>query len=843
MPYEAKTNWKYDDTVTEKDLNRIEQGLKDAHVAEYKDITLKPGVQIVDVPEDTPFRMGEIRGRTLINLLGYSGKGDSDIGWRTNGELIVEKNELKTIVTNSNYCDIWYQLNLNKDSYYFIAAEIKTTGKARIRVVEENGIEYAGETTSPRYTTVYTRIPKNAFTKYPVYIGVVNIGEIGAEARVKNIRAYEISESEYNSIGSLPTNQVTALYPYIDAMTNVTNPYATITAGNLCPPFYKWKTSGWAAGELIAPYIQKISNPKGKRINSNVIIPTIPEATYTYSIEREAEGEIGIDFLNSSGEVIKTSDFVNGDVITSKAPPNAVVTRVWTSAPEKIGTYSFKNPMVVIGDNPGSFLHHKRSMWAAECVLAANPVDGSFPDSIFLGEDGLPYVLERWGKIVLDESLKWEIHATSEEYKQIRIEGLFNNNAIPESIVVMKYNGNLLAKYNAVLDREDQVYIGNEAENSLYLSISNLDSGWGKEYVPDENEIKAYFMGWRMTTQESWNSTLEPYSGIGTKGWSAFYAGEGPLFRFENGIAIVKGSGIGTTPTSINPHGYKGYKLQYLKVAPSIKAIKKYETGAVLHSKSNIVEVGSGIVLREKAKPVQSTYMWINALSLPDSWFKHKASEIVQIFCNNQKDDNWVFYRKSPTGYGSVEASIGMSEYDPRSIYHATYKLFDPVIPVPIKGEISLNLRSTVSELVNCAGNIERRLSLVESQKADKDVNSLIQLSTLNGYKGTTKYSDYLQGLFIRKDSSGYVWIHGLLCNGIPREIITKLPKEFRPKHSITFSVPMYSTSIAPGPDGEATTRIKISKDGSIISHTTMRLIEENGDWLSLHLPPFLAKE
>ncbi|MEW9105313.1 MAG: hypothetical protein AB2769_07720, partial [Paenibacillus sp.] len=72
MPYEAKTNWKYDDTVTEKDLNRIEQGLKDAHVAEYKDITLKPGVQIVDVPEDTPFRMGEIRGRTLINLLGRS---------------------------------------------------------------------------------------------------------------------------------------------------------------------------------------------------------------------------------------------------------------------------------------------------------------------------------------------------------------------------------------------------------------------------------------------------------------------------------------------------------------------------------------------------------------------------------------------------------------------------------------------------------------------------------------------------------------------------------------------------------------------------------------------------
>lgn len=33
MPYQAKTNWKYNDPVTEMDLNRIEKGIEDVHTA------------------------------------------------------------------------------------------------------------------------------------------------------------------------------------------------------------------------------------------------------------------------------------------------------------------------------------------------------------------------------------------------------------------------------------------------------------------------------------------------------------------------------------------------------------------------------------------------------------------------------------------------------------------------------------------------------------------------------------------------------------------------------------------------------------------------------------------
>ncbi|WP_127485516.1 hypothetical protein [Paenibacillus ehimensis] len=37
MSYTAKTNWRLDDTVTELDMNRIEQGVTDAHT-ELRDV-------------------------------------------------------------------------------------------------------------------------------------------------------------------------------------------------------------------------------------------------------------------------------------------------------------------------------------------------------------------------------------------------------------------------------------------------------------------------------------------------------------------------------------------------------------------------------------------------------------------------------------------------------------------------------------------------------------------------------------------------------------------------------------------------------------------------------------
>lgn len=43
MPYQAKTDWEYDTPVTEHDINRWEQGIKEAHdqLATVSDMTLE----------------------------------------------------------------------------------------------------------------------------------------------------------------------------------------------------------------------------------------------------------------------------------------------------------------------------------------------------------------------------------------------------------------------------------------------------------------------------------------------------------------------------------------------------------------------------------------------------------------------------------------------------------------------------------------------------------------------------------------------------------------------------------------------------------------------------------
>ncbi|CAH8242819.1 hypothetical protein WJ0W_000002 [Paenibacillus melissococcoides] len=50
-----------------------------------KPLGIKPGLQVVEVENDTPFQMGEIKGRTLINLLGRVGDCENTADWSAPG--------------------------------------------------------------------------------------------------------------------------------------------------------------------------------------------------------------------------------------------------------------------------------------------------------------------------------------------------------------------------------------------------------------------------------------------------------------------------------------------------------------------------------------------------------------------------------------------------------------------------------------------------------------------------------------------------------------------------------------------------------------------------------------
>ncbi|MCM3338108.1 hypothetical protein M3650_05525 [Paenibacillus sp. MER TA 81-3] len=753
MPYEAKTDWKYDDTVTEKDLNRIEQGLKDAHVAEHEALTLSPGVQLVEVENDTPFNFGSVKGRTLNNLLGYAGACENANLWKTNS-IIIEKYDAEKVQGDS--C-LKVALDSNFDSgNAFLFVENTTSGKSYVLigyvkngasygVVRLEALEYNGENSIQFHVTpdvvngdrlkpVHTAFTlSTTATRFAVHLAISSTSP-NSYGLFDAIRVYEIPTSEVARINSMSSEDVTKEFPYLDAMTNVRNPYAIVTGANFCPLFYDWRKSGGGAGEIEAPYVQRVPNHDGKRLNSNVSIPTIQGAIYTYSIKREGGGDIGLDFLNAAGEVIQSSDYVNAGIITAKAPSGAVKTRVWTSVPERAGTYIFRNPMLTIGTEPKPFVPQQRSIWAAECNLAANPVDGSNPDTLFMGDDGLPYVLEKWKKVTLDGALNWSIgDATPQGGKQVKVTGLVIE-AVPASGHVSKYDGKYIPA-GTTGDTPDLQAVS--VNGNFYISISNIDSGWGPDYTPDADEIKAYFLGWKMYDTSGADPTA-----IGTynrtdglhKGWTPLQSYDGNIYK-----GGYKGSGTpNTIPSTANTTYYsksrtwQPYRLQYLKTKPTIEPVKNYETGATLCKGSNMVEVGSGIVLREKTTPVTN---YINAINASGGRLKYKTTRLLDVYRNQARDFGWTFKDNIWNGeyYQYAENPIpGLID----AVYRVTYTMLDPTIAAPISSSLATNLRGTVSDLVQHTGDMERRLSVVENQKANAvEDTGWILVTPLNGWK------------------------------------------------------------------------------------------------------------
>ncbi|MGG4397707.1 hypothetical protein ABEX25_25755 [Paenibacillus thiaminolyticus] len=419
----------------------------------------------------------------------------------------------------------------------------------------------------------------------------------GQKIAADGIVLYEITQDEYDAIAKMTPEQVAEPYPYVDSMTNVKNPYAIVTGGNLLPPFI----DGWSPQGVVkvtSPYEAELTPTTNEVTALWCDIPTSPNTDYILSIDQNgatmsvtggADGTIIVD--NTAATSAK---FNSGDRNTIRV---YVSNYSEESETPSIGNFTFKNPMLTIGTEPKPFTPQQRSMLAFETELAANPVDGSNPDILFIGDDGLPYVLENWGKVVLDGGLTWGYSSTfsSPGFKAAYVDGLIN--ATLRSGIVAKYDGTLLA----------------------------LDSALGSA-----------------DTQNGINNT-----GTGTRWW---------VRRGETSWTGATAS-TPTTQALINSN-WQPYRLQYLKAKPTVEPVRNYEMGVTHSAGSNMVEVGSGIVIRERAYPVYNGVSnWF--INRDDSGFtasrlNHKASKISNVYRDGQIDSAWA-WTANVTSYGKDE--------------------------------------------------------------------------------------------------------------------------------------------------------------------------------------------
>ncbi|MFL1677480.1 hypothetical protein [Paenibacillus dendritiformis] len=817
-------------------------------------LTFRPGYQIVESEHDAPFRLGEIKGRTLVNLLGRAGACD-------NAELWTDYQTTHTIDQTlfvspkgaSGGSAVTKTKVLFEESKFYLLigkAKLGTATTASLSVsgyMEDTKTQAAN---NKEFQVLYKAIA-NFSTPDARGINANVFGGEGVSAYFVDVRLYEISQVEYDAIAKMTPEQVAELYPYVDSMTNVKNPYAIVTGGNLLPPVYEWEQDRGIVidGEYCVNAGPPI--PGASRFCKSPRIPVRPGQSVRADCLVTGRGQLSMQFWSADNRLISESQLAQGtsdmkDVQIGGyrvAPEGAMsfTVRVGRTVAITDDIITFRDMVAGFGIEKLDFAPQQCSMLAFETELAAHPVDGSNPDTLFMGDDGLPYVLESWKKVTLDGSLEWKDPGSVADFTIVGTS--LGQAAGFDAFECVKFDGTLLTKNGDMTKGDNAYFIIASQHKEFRVSIFNTDSGWGPGYTPTREEIIAYFLGWKMydgLAHGDGTGTYDRTDGL-YKTWTPLDSFNGTFYH-----GVYSGSGTPKeVPSTANATYYikhrhwQPYRLQYLKVKPTAESVRNYELGtAILCGGSNMVEVGSGIVIREKANPSVNIgwgHAVINRIDGINGTLKYMARNFYGIYRNTNRDNNWLQLdsTQEPYAYGLSTARMEVQYFDPTAIYHVTYTMLDPTLVAPISGTTASNLRGTVSDLVQDVGDVQRRLSVVETQKAEKDTQppERIKPTLLHGWED---YGASFERSFYYKDESNVVAFEGLIRNGAAAlgTPLLILPEGFRPERTLVFPVLGWVSGV-----GDALVRIDVEPTGVVKIGSP----NAKNDYLSLQGISFLA--
>lgn len=768
--------------------------------------TLKPGIQTITADSTTPFNVSSIKGRTLINLLGRDGNCEDVSKWDPwQGTLALDANNkifgnngIKVSSTLSNgYFSLYKdksKVQIRAGKYYIGLAEVKNGTAPSAIYVNFAGSSGISDTTqsilkksadTSQFNIVYTKL--SATLDNPTNFDVCCSAStaIGQYFYVDAIRLYEITAAEYAALDSMTPEQIAAKYPYVDDVKPIRNPYAIRYGKNLLPPFTQWTLGQF--NTINGAYDLTIPNYSDTRgYAARIVLPVLEEETYTFSCYRT--GRITITANDHDGYNEEVQQTIVFDDTTNKAgemscsftiPKGKTHIRIMLSregisstAPGKDGTYNYKNPMLNIGNTALPFEPQNNDYVFYDVSLHSN-VDGTIRDKLFY-RDGQPRKLEKFREIVLGGNLSYEVQADKTGFKNITIKGLNSPNI--GLIYGVKFDGKILKNVTTGgFDIQDNTYsIG---DGNIYITISDADSGWGENYMPSEGEIKAYFNGWKMYDNVK---HANPYPGTGGRAWVK-------LSKMVNGKFVGIGDGVDATntlPTSLADGGYTPYRLIY-QLAQPVEVPVTSEGKITLHEGTNVLEVGTGVVIREAVTPVyDGTNTIINAEM---SALKNRTDNIISVYKNldlesvakGQREPGNTYIHKLGKAYAYV------NNYDPNASYSATYLVLDqyaftaPLID--LRGEYRTKLAAVVAKMAQDAADLETRVSVVETQYARKQPYPVIKATLVNGF--TTFYPD-INPVAFQKTDNNLVLLTGVVIPVVnsPATTIYKLPVGFRPK-------------------------------------------------------------
>ncbi|MBQ4899364.1 hypothetical protein KB559_11000 [Paenibacillus sp. Marseille-P2973] len=778
-------------------------------IADTYTVTLQAGIQVVHAERDSRFRMGEIKGRTLINLIGDAGSGEKVSSWMQSGVTFSLDSSVKNgrttslrVQASSSTTEEHFlytsRIPIMATKYYLFSGYIKpgAGSEAIIRPITFSGTGVTGDwgvvvpkiKDATKFSLAHYAIQAPADTKeLELRLHVINAN---GYANFSEISVYEITAAEYTALSGMTPEQVGAKYPFVPSgIVGVDNPYVIGYGENLMPPFYEVSLTSMAT--LIDAYTVSIKATEAFQ-NFNYKVKIIP-GKYVLKLDSITDrGFFKLDGLDASGNTVAENLVVATGIGAYRftVSPNIDSLNVVVSSFEA-GTFVFKNPMLTLGSTPKPFKPRRDTMLALQTELHANPVDGSEPDVLF-ERDAQYFKLAKWKKVMLDGALPWEFHDAATGYKVVRVTGgkisgfadSANNNKF-----VTKYNGVKLpwidGSGNEGAFWNDLNFIG----GSFLLVTMNKDTGWGDAYTPTAEEIKAYFMGWKM-----YDGSVGLYPGTGQKYWVS-------IKEWGNGNSTASAT-LPTTkiPDNVGTNHWSPYQLLYRLAKETVEPVVS-EGALRLNEGGNLIEVGTGIVLRERANPVTNgttiVYRFINRTSFPESLLKNKTREILHVYSDN-KEQTSLWTKVYDDANGLVRATFGnlTQDFNTSAAYSVTYIKLERSPIQPITGSLANNEKAQLSDLTAGVTEALQRVSVVEQKKAEKDAPVWIMPTLLNGWGNFSDPRFAFQGY--KKNSLNIVSLAGMVTGGATGAVpIFRLPVGYRPINSLRFTVSTSSGSTA----------------------------------------------
>lgn len=691
-------NEELENTVAQhtEDINQLEERLD---TEQRQDVVLNAGMQILNAQRSAAFSLNGIKGRTLVNLLGKDGNFEDLSKWTTtigtnissdHRYIAGSKGVIATNSTMGNAAEFYKKIEVDTSKYYLLAgyalSNLDIAFTAGSVVANESGggssirFNPGSDTSFTRKTIKFKPTVKDFYITFYVYgkAGVITAAVFDA------VCLYELSASEYAALDNMTTEQINTKYPYVDSVQPVRNAYAIRYGENLLPPFYEYVTSTSGSTLNIKTMYEADLITTATTQPWNAFIPVLGGGTYTLSYESSnpAIAYINLQWLDEYGVPLGyTPKNENGQTV--QAPASAVRAKILVTA-TAAGTFNFKNPMLTLGSTPKPFKPREDAMLALQTDLNADPLTGANADEVF-EKDGQYFKLAKWKRVALDETISG-LGASS--FTGFKVVAMDISGGLPSTDLITKYDGKVLSKKTNAFTTGDMAAL--ESDSRLRISISNTDSGWGDNYSPTADEIKAYFMGWVMRQD---GTVDQPYTS-GVKFWRT---------KLDN-----------SNPTNILPTtqapNWTPYQLVYQLATPTVEPIVS-EGMLTFNEGDNQIEVGTGMVVRESVKPYGTAttggtkvinYKYADV----DTWLKYPLKEFVGVYRNGALDPAWDVKAAGNAGQGLYFAQCFPEKYDDYAAYSVTYKMLDKSPIAPFTGSYGFNESALLLDLLDTVKNI-----------------------------------------------------------------------------------------------------------------------------------------